>query len=1314
MAVPSQSSKYEAWLKHFVENVNNLSHEYCGNLENDENYDVERYNECLSNVLKSYDRADFAARYEALYNYFLECSKNDGGKIFCRFLKRFIYALDHIENKGEHAYAMTKHMLDSLHLYELNAVFIRVLLALLEDIINYVSYPNLVNLADLINAKIIKSKTGSELPEHFLVGSTYILRKIYMFSELSSGTTDDRSGVEFIQQFFLNLLDGTDSSKACDAFRLASCFNIPEIYKLYIESVFSSAFEYFTSSERAAFLQKCFNFLEDMNEKDVHMLFGKYFDVWGNLTSDEVMEIKPVFVEFFEHISRDEVTTLRLLSMIKSTMTSIMYSNFGFIVAMTLCSSKKLSTKAIKDIGDIFIRLWKSSFELDNNAWLIHIVGTSPVTTWKEKFEVLFKVIRADEELKSSFLPGMEELCLSLLSYRAKEGNQGSKNGVIHDGDSVAHLGSWVFLDVIDFDQVTFSRCIDRLLRFIKGSFGDSDTCLFYIDVLVSVVKKYKEKLSECWSTISSFIENVFKVPNSDLCCTVIRSLLPIIMDHVELRKLVLNEVKTCIKQTTTQEKVIPIVFYLLRAVTGQSDVMEMNNYSQSFATYGSLSLMNGYKRTPDEVIAVELYAIIRQSLNKGAVTKSILYKGLVDNCTRNSNIIPHSIALLLDEMCNVEKVSIDDLVALDKGVLIINKPLPQLMATITRIVKLSVLRGIENKTMENNSFALERKIDLIINQMKEKTLEDFGLSDDLCTSVSNAEGARKLVFAKLMLQMYDISLEYVWNFGDVLNNQESSGSFFNLLTRRVELENIISKVKKANIKGKNSNFTSSFDKLSPVELDDKVLSTMLNTIVTSKEEEDAPVVLSEENRVVLARFVVQSFHEKIKNIDAFNIHGAISMKILTTIATSLYHVYFMKDGSSFATVPVADNIRTLALEAFVNIIIYITKKYEDGSEPTLTIIFKDILAFHGVNEEQMRKISEDDKYINIVGSYYCFLMQNDLYSVIAQEDEFSDSPKELLRRGEALLKLFNHIADTIPNAFCSVKKRFLLDACKSTMKVYSKGSVPQIVGIANELWTLVFKLVYTSQIYTNVSISRMLTTIVDTFVAVYSSSRNENDEDYQKRSLKSITHGNVNNIFSMHVKAIQKMIHNFETSTHIYLNLYPELTDDFLTLLFTDCDVVVKYAHDIVEISADFNCNKNTVAEMLTILYKSLTSIVNQFVSKSGQKKEMLGWGCLDKILTLLKDNLYNIFKVCKDGYFKEDDILDSGKITNNMVKKLKADYKKNDTILHNYNLAIKYFEIAIFNLNVKVGGNRFNLDESAMQLSVNETSVNVNETEC
>uniref|UniRef100_A0A0N5CHL4 FANCI_HD2 domain-containing protein n=1 Tax=Strongyloides papillosus TaxID=174720 RepID=A0A0N5CHL4_STREA len=1305
MSAPSQSSKYEVWLKHFVENVNNLSHEYCGDMENDENYDVGRYNECLSSVLKSYDRADFAARYEALYNYFLECSKSDSGKSFCRFLKRFIGALDHIENNGEHAYVMTKHMLDGLHLYELSPVSIRVLLALLEDIINYVSYPNLVNLADLINAKITKSKTGDELPEHFLVGSTYLLRKIYMFSELSSGTTDGRSGVEFVQQFFLNLLDGTDSSKACDAFRLASCFNISEIYKLYIESVFASPFEYFTISERAAFLQKCFNFLEDMNEKDVHMLFGKYFVVWENLTSDEILEIKAVFIELSEHISSDEVTTSRLLSMIKSTMTSIMNSNFGFVVAMALCSSKKLSAKAVKDIGDIFIRLWKSSFELDNNAWLIHIVGTSPVTTWKEKFDVLFKVIRDDEELKSSFLPGMEELCLSLLSYKTKEANQGLKNGVLHGGDSVAHLGRWIFLEVIDFDEVTFSKCTERLLKSIKNSFGDSDVCLFYIEVLVSMVKKYKEKLSECWRTISSFIENVFKAPNSDFCCTVVRSLLPIIMDHVELRKLVLDEVKTCIKQTVAQEKIIPIIFYLLRAVTEQADVVEMNNYSQSFATYGSLSASKGYSRTPDEVIALGLYTIIRQSLNKGAVAKSILYKGLVDNCTRNSNIIPHSIALLLDEMCNVEKISIDELVTVDKGILIINKPLPQLMAAITRVVKLSVLRGIENRTMENNSFTLEGKVDLLINQMKEKTLEDFGLSDDLCTSVGNAEGARKLVFAKLILQMYDISLEYIWNFGDILSNQESGGSFVNLLTRRVELENIISKVKKANLKGKNVHFTSSFDKLSPVELDDKVLSAMLNTIVMPKEEEDAPVILCDENRVVFTRFVVQSFHEKIKNIDAFNIHGALSMKILTSIATSLYHVYFMKDGSSFATIPVGDNIRTLALEAFVNIVIYITKKYENDSEATLTIIFKEILTFYGTNEEQIKKLSDDDKYINILGMYYCFLMQRDLHNVIAQEDEFSDSPKELLRRGEALLKLFNHITDTIPNAYYSVKKRFLLDACKSTMKVYSKGSVHQIVEIANELWTLVFKLVHTSQIYTNVSISRMLTTIVDTFVAVYSSSRNENDEDYQKRSLKSVTHGNVNNIFNMHVKTIQKMIHNFETSIHIYLNLYPEFTDDFLTLLFTDCDIVVKYAHDIVEISADFNCNKNIVAEMLTILYKSLTSIVNQFVSKSGQKKEMLEWKCLDKLSTLLRDNVYNIFKACKDGYFKEDDILDSGKITNNMVKKLKADYKKNDTILHNYNLAIKYFEIAIFNLNGKVGGNRFNLDESAMQLSVNET---------
>lgn len=83
--------------------------------------------------------------------------------------------------------------------------------------------------------------------------------------------------------------------------------------------------------------------------------------------------------------------------------------------------------------------------------------------------------------------------------------------------------------------------------------------------------------------------------------------------------------------------------------------------------------------------------------------------------------------------------------------------------------------------------------------------------------------------------------------------------------------------------------------------------------------------------------------------------------------------------------------------------------------------------------------------------------------------------------------------------------------------------------------------------------------------------------------------------------------------------------------------------------------------------------------MSKCNQKKEMLEWNCLESLSSLINGNIYNIYKMSKEGFFNETNDFDNEEKTNSTMKKLKAEYKKNDTILHNYNLAIKYFEIVI-----------------------------------
>uniref|UniRef100_A0AAF5DFB7 Glutathione S-transferase n=1 Tax=Strongyloides stercoralis TaxID=6248 RepID=A0AAF5DFB7_STRER len=1296
--------EYDEWVEYFFDKVNTLSYEYCTvNVasKNDDN----KFEETSNDLSKIFDKPDFNNTLTALYSHFAEKSKDDGGKSFCTFLERFIYVLNHVKDSEEYGLIMAKYTLESLLSFKLNNTSIGALIDLIQDLTYCTKLSNLFKIASLIKSKITGSEAGNEVPKHFIIASTIILQKIHLYNELSSEDGDDQSGAEFVQQFFFDILDNSDSSKFSNAFRLTSCFNLPDIYRLYIENVFSTTFENFSIIERADFLQKCLNFITDMDEKDVYMLFDKYFNCWSSLSCDEIMSIKGMFLDFHKLISNDKGIVLKLLSMLKCKMASIMGSSFGFIVAIILCSSKIYSEKSVGDVTNIFIRLWKSSFDLDNNAWLIHVIGTSPASTWRGKFNVLFNVINMDGEYKEMFVPGIEHLCLSLISRESTDGNQELKNNSLNEEDSIVVLGRWIFLEVINTDPTTFQKCIEFLLGLIRNSFGSKSVCIFFIDILVNVVKRNKLQLNECWKLISSFIENIFKVPDGDLCCTVVRALLPVIMEHVELRKIVFEEVKICVRQTATHDKIIPLIFYLLRAVTEQAAVIEMNNYSQSFATYATLSAKNPYKKTPDEVMALNIYAIIKKCLHKGAVAKSILYKCLVDNCNKNSNIIPHSLSLLLEEMHGVNEISMDKIITIDNGVVIINKPLPQLIAAITRIMRLSVSRDINNSVTESNGFKLEGKVEILLNQMREKTLDDLKISSDSYELMVNIEKAKNIVFASMMLQMYNISLEYMWSFGNIVNDKKSCDSFISLLLRRGELENIISCVKKSNIKVKDSDLTSCFDRLSPIELDDKILSSMLTTIVEIQKGTGCDTkILSEENCIVLTRFVVQCFYEKIENIDGFNVHGILNMKMLTDIALNLYQIFYIKEGSFFSQIPFNDHLRSIALEGFIRIVIYITKKYGRASEPSLTTIFNEILVFHGSKEENQIKPISDDQYINSIGKYYCFFMFSGMIHTVGLEDEFIDTPEEMLIRGKAFLKLFNHIIDTIPNAFWSIKKRFLLDTCKSTMKVYTRSNMAQITEIANELWKIVFKLVYTSQIYSNNSINKMLSTIIDSIIVALAS-REEEDEKYSKRTLKSITYENVNGIFNMYIHGIQKMINNMETSIQIYLHLYNEFTDDFLVLLLNDCDIIMKYVCDVVETSVDYDCNKSIVTEMLTNSYKALTCIINQFISKCGHKKEMLEWKCLDSLSSLINGTLKGILKICKEEFFKENNDLNNGKMVKSKKKNMKIEHKKTDTLLRNYNLAIKYFELAILNLNSKVGDNRFSINDSASESVVDET---------
>uniref|UniRef100_A0A0N4ZM95 FANCI_HD2 domain-containing protein n=1 Tax=Parastrongyloides trichosuri TaxID=131310 RepID=A0A0N4ZM95_PARTI len=1296
MSTSSQRQGHERWLQQFIQNVNNLSFEYC-ELADIENSDPSKFETYKANVTKSYSRADYAGRYESLYKDFLEKSKNDGGRSFCTFLKRFIYALDHVEQPELHAIAMAKHILNALHFFELNHYSSSVLLKSIQDIITYISFANLLDLADIVNTKISETKDGKNLTHQFLLGSSFILQRIYIFNNISTKDTDGRSGVTFVQTFFCALLENTKNSSFCDAYRFVSIFNVPDIYPLYIENIFANEFEFFSLSQRSEFLKKCFNFLENMKEKDMRMLFEKYFSTWSNLNSEMLIEIKPMILDFFNIISKNGVITSRLLSMLKSTITTISNSSFGFTIAIVLCSSKNLGKKAVKDVVEIFIRLWKSSFSLDNNAWLVHVVGPSPASTWKEKFSTLFKVIAMDDEYKEIFLPGLEDLCFSMFAYRTKESGQKISRGVIIEDGSIAFLGKWIFLEILEFDMMTFHKCIEWLLKLIRNSFGSNDSCIFYIDIIVSVVKRYKHKLDDCSTVLSGFIENIFKSPNGDMCSTVIRALLPTIMDHVELRQVILEEVKTSIRQVSTQDKVIPILLLLLRAVTEQSDVIEMNNCSQSFATYSSLTAKNGYKKTPDETIALDIYSIIKSILRKSSVTKSILYKCLIDNCTKNSNIIPHSLYLMYDEICNIKGISIDDLVMIDRGSIVVKQPLPQLIASITRITKLAVVRDVEEKVANGILYKIEEKVEGIIEMIKEKTLEELDITEESCKPTSNAHGTKCGVYAKLMLQLYNISLEYLWNFGNILDKKSSYESFRELLNRREELKNIImTSESKTTLKRKTSILTTCFDKLSPIDLDNDILGNMLSVVVTLKEEGSTSQILSEENRLTLARFVVQTFHEKMKNADVSNCHAVYSVKMLRNGAINLYQIYFAKEGPFFSGISIEDNIRTLALETFIYILIYLTKKYEDSSSNQLEVIYKEILKAHSkpVKEQVVKEIAEEE-YTNILANYYTHFITNNFLNIM---DSKSSSPhEELSKRGLILIIFFNHISDSLPNVFCSIKKTFLINACKTSMKISNKENSPHVTEVVNELWKLIFKLVYNSQIYSNNNIGKMLTTVVESIVYVYAS-KDETDDKYRIRILKSITFTNVNVIYIMYIKTIEKMIENIEVAIQIYTSLYSELTNEFLTLLFKDFESIVKYITDIVETSIDYECNKDSTAEMLTNLYKVLTSILKQFTAKSNQKKEMLQWSCLDILSNIIKEDVNSIIKICKKKLCSKNVPIESESVSNVVKRKLITEYKKKDAIFNKYDLAMKHFEIALLQLNSKFNDEKFTINDKTI----------------
>ncbi|RCN53053.1 hypothetical protein ANCCAN_00602 [Ancylostoma caninum] len=1058
------------------------------------------------------------------------------------------------------------------------------------------------------------------------------------------------------------------------------------------------AFEDLLDEERRGVVTwKCINLTRVVDNKRLTRVLREIITAWPKKrgappAADLMSSVHEMVTMAQNHQNIGKMCT----SLLKSDPGMMMCSEFGFLLVFALCSVDRYKAALISDLTKTFQKLWNFRENVHEFGW-IESSGLGVVVDVVED-QVNCMVQRLGEDVEAWELQSDSAVTLLQSLLRLPSTKEVTiVDGRVADGCPIWIFASKVLVKLIMLRRKEMATHLAMIIESVTTS--SASIALIYVDMLVEIVRNCTLDVLNNWRELENLFKCICQI-RRDISVSLVRCLMPIINNRSQLRELLLQSVKGNLLDSRRANAVIPILMLLLRSFSRRPNTVAGSQMSQSFATFSSQSLQAmGCKRKTDETVCLEVIGLLKRCLTQWTPTKTAVYLGFAEEGTRNSAMAGQCLDLLVSHAATAPEWKAETMVASAAGVVTLVEPMPQLVQAMQCLLSEEVVADVTRTQTQIGVNVQKCAVDLIDSWVKKASSEDvhdLGVDKLSEWNPTSPAGAANLLFARMMLNLYDVLIEHVWSQFHESHSTANADRLAALLGRRKELDEVLQEkyVRRKEAKvGTNENGPVLDLKQADVLISARTITQILESTVPEEassieELKDVNCELLEwavDRMLVLSQSLLDGFHPLHTMLCGSN--------AMISAAGYLLDFYAATDCVDWIhSREIGCASKTKALEAYGNIIQYLSTKYR--SQPMRIV---PIWKKSDLNATSTRG---GEKTLTANGSLvrHCHLFMTKLFPALLTVDRGEGEEKkrvglELERQAKVMFKICAALMKMMDNPKC------FMTMFMFTMGMLEKNVVGNNLTLREFLkWLNTLAMKCTD---TNHTVERALNTIADDLIQVLS----EEDDECKYKFVEHASQGTICDFLAssidkslVAVRTVISFAGSFQAKDQ---RMAVFVVDEVLVAALTKCDHCCELTSRLLPLHSQFAVQRERLVQTLTTLFSAVQEPVDLMLSNVKNVPEMIEWKSLAMLSKLLKERLQAIMAIADEhvGIFNPEDL-----------KGRKKNVRKDEIIYVKYVRAREALQSRVLLMSEALKEDRLNFQVKKNTIGMRDFRINLN----
>ncbi|KAJ1368122.1 hypothetical protein KIN20_029190 [Parelaphostrongylus tenuis] len=628
------------------------------------------------------------------------------------------------------------------------------------------------------------------------------------------------------------------------------------------------------------------------------------------------------------------------VNLCKSEPGLVVCSELGFLMAFALCNIDRYKTSIMGELTKAFQRMWTFRENVQEFGWIESIGLGEVVDIAEEQVTCLVKRLGEDVEAYDVLSNPTVLLLQSLLKLPSTR-EITIVDGRVADGCPIWLFASKVLVKLIISRRKELRTHLAMIIELVTTS--STSISFICVDMLVEIIHQCTLDILNNWRELEILFKNICYI-RRDISVSLVRCFMPIINNRSQLREQLLQSVKGNLLDSRHANSVVPILMLIFRSFSKQSKVIASSQFSQSFATFSSQSLQAmGCKRKTDETVCLEVIGLLKRCLTQGTPTKTAVYLGFAEEGKRNSAMAGQCLDLLISHASKAPEWKAETMCMMAGGVVTLVEPLPHLVQAIHCLLSEVVIADVAPTQTQIGANVQKNANDLIDSWVLKASNEDVhDLAIDKLSewNPATARGCANLLFARMMLNVYDVLIEHEWSRFYESQSATNVDRMTALLGRRKELDEVLQEKylrRKESKAGTTEGGPSVELKQADILINCCSLTQIFETILPP---ESSSIEVLNELRSELLDWAIDRILSLSKSLfDGFHPLHSIFCGTNALISSAGFLLDYYTNTNCVEWLEsreLASTSKTKALEAYANILLYLSTKYR--SQPIKVI----------------------------------------------------------------------------------------------------------------------------------------------------------------------------------------------------------------------------------------------------------------------------------------------------------------------------------------------------------------------------------------